>query len=59
MKEYKSFPLPPSTVTKFRFLMPEALFWDDTDRFSGSIEDSRSVTKFRYETGLTWKEEKE
>lgn len=59
MKEYKSLPLTPSTVTKFTFLMPEAFFWDDTDRFSGIIEDSHSVTKFRYETGLIWKEEKE
>jgi len=59
MKEYKSFPLPQATATKFKFLMPEALFWDDTDRFSGNIEDSHSVTKFLYESGLIWKEEKE
>ncbi len=59
MKEYKTFSLPPSAVIKFKFLMPETLFWDDTDRFSGNIEDSHSVTKFRYETGLVWKEEKE
>lgn len=59
MKEYDSFSLPASTVAKFMFLMPEALFWDDTDSFSGIIEDSRSVTKFRYETELIWKEVKE
>ncbi len=59
MKEYKSVPLPPLAVAKFMFLMPEVLFWGDTDRFSGIIEDSHSVTKFRYETGLIWKEEKE
>jgi len=59
MKEYKSFTLTPTTVTTFKFLMPEALFWDDTDRFSGNIEDSHSVTRFRHETGLLWKEEKE
>lgn len=57
-KEYYSIFLTPATVTKFMFLMPESLFWDDTERFSGSIEDSHSVTKFRNETGLLWKEEK-
>jgi hypothetical protein len=59
IKEYKSLPLTPASVMRFKFLMPEAIFWDDTERFSGSIEDSHSVTKFRYETGLLWKEEKE
>lgn len=43
----------------FRFILPEAIFWDDEDYFSGSIEDSRYVTKFNYDTGLYWKEEKE
>lgn len=57
-KEYYSISLTPVTVTKFMFLMPESLFWDDTERFSGSIEDSHSVTKFLNETGLLWKEEK-
>jgi hypothetical protein len=39
--------------------MPEELFWDDTSSFSGSIEDSRSITRFRNDTGLLWKEDKE
>ena len=59
IKEYKSLALTPAAAVKFKFLMPEAVFWDDTDRFSGSFEDSHSVTKFRYDTDLLWKEEKE
>ncbi len=59
IKEYKSLSLTAAAAAKFKFLMPEAVFWDDTDRFSGSFEDSHSVTKFRYDTDLLWKEEKE
>jgi hypothetical protein len=39
-----------------RLLMPEGILWDDEDPFSGSIEDSESITKFNGETGLVWKE---
>lgn len=42
----------------YKFLLPEALFWDDTDSFTGTIEDSYYVTKFIDRTGLVWKERK-
>jgi hypothetical protein len=57
-KEYKSVSLKPAGIKQFKFLMPEAIFWDDDDRFSGTVEDGNSVTKFIYDTGLIWKEEK-
>lgn len=41
-----------------KVLMPEGIFWDDDAAFSGSMEDSDSVTKFDAETGLVWKEYK-
>jgi len=59
IKKYRAVTLSPEAAVKFKFLLPEGVFWDDGDRFSGSIEDSDSVTKFNSETGLTWKEEKE
>ncbi|UFS70190.1 hypothetical protein LPW11_20235 [Geomonas sp. RF6] len=42
----------------FKVLMPEGILWDDDNSFSGSLEDSESITKFRTETGLVWKEYK-
>jgi hypothetical protein len=39
-----------------KVLMPEGILWDDTSAFSGSLEDSESITKFNTETGLVWKE---
>lgn len=39
-----------------KILMPEGILWDDNKSFTGSMEDSDSVTKFNAETGLTWKE---
>ncbi|CAG1012826.1 hypothetical protein ANAEL_04518 [Anaerolineales bacterium] len=39
-----------------RVLMPEGILWDDEEAFTGSIENSDSVTKFNSETGLIWKE---
>lgn len=39
-----------------RVLMPEGILWDDEAAFTGSLEDSDSVTKFNSETGLMWKE---
>ena len=57
-KEYKSRELLPGDLLRFVFIMPEAFFWDDEERFSGSVEDSRSITKFHSESGLVWKEEK-
>jgi hypothetical protein len=58
-KEYKVIQLAPGTGVKFKFLVPDAVFWDDDDRFTGSMEDSDSVTKFNSDTGLIWKEAKD
>lgn len=45
------------TVTKI--MMPEGVFWDDNDYFSGEVEDGRMITKFRQPDGIVWKELKE
>jgi hypothetical protein len=58
-KDYKVIRLAPGTGVKFKFLVPDAIFWDDDDRFTGSMEDSDSITKFNSDTGLVWKEEKD
>jgi hypothetical protein len=42
-----------------KLLMPEGILWNDDSAFSGSMEDSESITKFNSETGLTWKEYRE
>jgi hypothetical protein len=39
-----------------KILMPEAILWDDEFAFTGSLEDSESVTKFNATSGLYWKE---
>jgi hypothetical protein len=57
-KEYHSRALAPGGMLRFTFIMPEGIFWDDEDRFSGMVEDSRTITKFNNESGLVWKEEK-
>ena len=57
-KEYKTVALPPNTTLKYKFLIPEAVFWDDEDYFTGTIESARTLTKFNEKTGLIWKEEK-
>lgn len=59
VKEYAAVKLIPGVIVKFKFLVPEAIFWDDERSFSGSIEDSNSITKFNYDSGLIWKEEKD
>ncbi|MBJ6725725.1 hypothetical protein [Geomesophilobacter sediminis] len=41
-----------------KVLMPEGVLWDEDGPFTGSIEDSESVTKYNGETGLVWKEYK-
>jgi len=41
-----------------KVLMPEGLLWSEDSDFSGSIEDSESVTKFNSDTGIVWKEYK-
>ena len=42
-----------------KVLMPEGILWDDDSAFSGSYEDSESITRFNADTGLVWKEYKE
>jgi hypothetical protein len=42
-----------------KVLMPEGILWDDESSFSGSMEDSDSITKFNTDTDLTWKEYRE
>lgn len=58
VKEYAAVKLAHGSNVKFKFLIPDTVFWDDEDRFSGSIEDSSSITKFNYDSGLVWREEK-
>ena len=41
-----------------KILMPEGVIWEDEKAFTGSMEDSDSITKFNTETGLVWKEPK-
>lgn len=41
--------------TVVRLMMPEGIVWEDSSSFSGSLEDSDSVTKFN-DTGVEWKE---
>jgi len=42
-----------------RFLVPEWVFWDEDEWFSGRIEDKDSITKYKSPEGVTWKELKE
>ncbi len=41
-----------------RFLIPEILFWDEDESFTGIIEGPDHITKFNSDTGLVWKEKK-
>ncbi len=59
IRKYADIMIKNDDVKKIKFILPEAVFWDDEDYFSGSIEDARSVTKFNYNTGLSWKEDKD
>lgn len=58
-KEYRAIQLHPGRAIRFRFILPDAVFWDEEERFSGRIEDSHSITKFNYDAGLYWREDKE
>ena len=58
-KEYKTVALPPNTTLKYKFIIPEAVFWDDEDYFTGTIESSKTLTKYNEKTGLIWREEKD
>lgn len=57
-KEYNGITLQPGQQMEFKFILPDMLFWDDNSRFSGTIEDSDTKTKFVYDSGLVWKEKK-
>lgn len=58
-KKYGTIKLTPNSMIGFKFILPEAVFWDDDEYFSGRIEDSNSMTKFKHETDLIWREEKD
>lgn len=45
-----------NNVTIVRIMMPEGILWDDSTAFTGSMEDSDSVTKYNSDNGLVWKE---
>jgi hypothetical protein len=57
-KKYEAVKVSENGTVRFKFLFPDMIFWDDEDAFTGSIEDSDSLTKFNSDTGLLWKEEK-
>lgn len=42
--------------TILKVLMPEGILWEDSDAFTGSLENSDSMTRFNTDTGLIWKE---
>lgn len=42
--------------TVVRLMMPEGVVWEDASDFSGSLEDSDSITRFNSDTGVEWKE---
>jgi hypothetical protein len=58
-RDFKSKELLPNAEMRFKFVFPEAIFWDDESYFTGTIETSDSMTKFNDKAGLIWKEEKE
>jgi len=47
-----------SDVSIVKIMMPEGIVWDDKAAFDGSIEDTESITKYRSDTGLVWREYK-
>ena len=59
IKKISAVSVSPSSMLRFMFVLPDTVFWDDEKFFSGSIEDSDSITKFNAETGFVWKEGKD
>lgn len=59
IKKFTAVELSPHAAVRFKFILPEALFWDDDHYFSGKIENSDTMTKFNEKTGLIWKETKD
>ncbi len=41
-----------------RLLMPEGIYWDEDEWFTGQIENGDSITKYNSPEGMTWKEMK-
>ncbi|OGW56225.1 MAG: hypothetical protein A2Y81_03865 [Nitrospirae bacterium RBG_13_43_8] len=58
-KNFTAVRLSPHTSVRFKFLLPEAIFWEDEEYFSGKIENSETMTKFNEKTGIVWKETKD
>jgi hypothetical protein len=58
-KKFAAVELSPHTTVRFKFILPEAIFWDDEEHFSGKIENSDTMTKFNQKTGFVWKETKD
>ena len=59
LKNFRGLDILPHAELRIKFVLPEAVFWDDEEYFTGSIESSDSVTKFNNGTGLIWKEDKD
>ena len=45
-------------ATLAKFLLPQAIFWEEDSWFHGGAEGGESVTKFRYSDGVSWSERK-
>jgi hypothetical protein len=45
-------------VTLAKFLLPQAIFWDEDSWFTGFAEGADSLTKFRHPDGVSWTERK-
>ena len=41
-----------------RLLMPEGIYWDEDEWFTGKIENGDSISKYKSPEGMTWKEMK-
>jgi hypothetical protein len=59
IRNFGTVELSPHAELRFKFVFPEAVFWDDDDYFTGTIESSENLSKFNDKTGLIWKEEKD
>jgi hypothetical protein len=59
IKKISAVSVPPSSMLRFMFVLPDTVFWDDEKSFTGGIEDSDFITKFNDETGFVWKEGKD
>jgi hypothetical protein len=41
-----------------RLLLPEGIYWDEDEWFTGKIENGDSITKYNSPEGMSWKETK-